>query len=102
MSYTEISKELAGQHAVIIGASTGIGLATAVLLSKKGADVTITSRSQTKLDAALKQISGKAVAKAVDGTSEAQMQAFFNELLEFDHLILATGTDAKTNFFKHC
>ena len=36
MTNTEISKELAGQHAVIIGASTGISLNTVQLEKKAG------------------------------------------------------------------
>jgi short-subunit dehydrogenase len=36
--------------AIVTGASSGIGLATAKLLSKKGANVALVSRSKEKLE----------------------------------------------------
>jgi len=45
----------------VIGGSSGIGLATAVLLSGKGAHIIIFARSATKLESALSQIQKKAV-----------------------------------------
>ena len=41
--------ELANQKVLIIGASSGIGKATALNLSKKGAKVVLVARSEDKL-----------------------------------------------------
>src|SRR5580765_8766472 len=46
----------AGKIAVITGGNTGLGLATANRLFAEGAHVFITGRSQSELDAAVKQI----------------------------------------------
>ncbi|KAK0522968.1 3-dehydrosphinganine reductase [Tilletia horrida] len=46
----------AGKHILVTGGSQGLGLALAKLLASKGASVTICSRSQSKLDAALVEI----------------------------------------------
>ncbi len=42
--------------AIVTGASSGIGLATAKLLSKRGAKVTLASRSKSKLDELAKEL----------------------------------------------
>src|SRR5260370_1333252 len=49
-------KKLEGKVAVITGASTGIGLATAQRFVSEGAYVYITGRRQSELDAAVRQI----------------------------------------------
>lgn len=48
--------DVRGKHVLITGGSSGIGLAIATELSKQGAQLTIFARSQSKLDAALKQM----------------------------------------------
>ena len=45
-----------GKHVFITGGSQGLGLALAELVASKGADVTICSRSQAKLEEAVNQI----------------------------------------------
>jgi NAD(P)-dependent dehydrogenase (short-subunit alcohol dehydrogenase family) len=52
----EIIKKLEGKVAVITGGSSGIGVATAQRFVDEGAYVFITGRSQSELDAAVKQI----------------------------------------------
>jgi NAD(P)-dependent dehydrogenase (short-subunit alcohol dehydrogenase family) len=49
---------LAGQHAIVTGGGTGIGLAIARALSGEGATVTITGRRKDRLDAAADHIPG--------------------------------------------
>jgi NAD(P)-dependent dehydrogenase (short-subunit alcohol dehydrogenase family) len=41
---------LCGKHAVVTGASRGIGAAIAAALARRGADVTLMSRNQAKLN----------------------------------------------------
>jgi NAD(P)-dependent dehydrogenase (short-subunit alcohol dehydrogenase family) len=52
------NKRLQGKVAVIIGDTTGIGLAAARLFVKEGAYVFITGRRQKELDEAVKEIGG--------------------------------------------
>jgi NAD(P)-dependent dehydrogenase (short-subunit alcohol dehydrogenase family) len=54
--------DLEGKHVVIIGGSSGMGLATAAGAAAAGAKVTIASSGQSRLDAAL--------AALPDGTPE--------------------------------
>jgi len=45
-----------GLHTYVTGGSTGLGLSLAVLLTKKGAHVSIVARNQDRLDKALEQL----------------------------------------------
>src|SRR5690606_4017853 len=48
-------RPLAGQHAIVVGGGSGIGLGSARLLARDGATVTIAGRTESKLrDAAAK------------------------------------------------
>jgi len=48
--------EIKGKIAIVTGASAGIGLATAKLLSKKGAKLALVARSKDKLDALAREL----------------------------------------------
>ena len=58
------SMELMGKVAIVTGASSGIGLATAKLLSGEGARVALVARSKDKLDALAKETPGSFVVVA--------------------------------------
>jgi len=57
---------LKGKKAILVGASHGIGLATAHVLAAEGVDVALCSRSQSSVDAALAALEGYGV-KLVGG-----------------------------------
>ena len=52
----DVSEALSGQHALVVGGGSGIGLATARLLARDGARVTIAGRTETKLQAAVEAL----------------------------------------------
>jgi NAD(P)-dependent dehydrogenase (short-subunit alcohol dehydrogenase family) len=83
---------MSAQHAVIVGGSSGIGLATARQLLDLGYQVTITGRSQQRLDAARRGLSGNLAALVLDAADTAGLQASFSAIGEFDHLVLALGS----------
>ncbi len=72
---------LRGKHAVVTGASRGIGAAIASALARRGADVTLMSRNEARLReqaATLKKaFNGKAQAVAVDLAQADQIAAAF-------------------------
>jgi NAD(P)-dependent dehydrogenase (short-subunit alcohol dehydrogenase family) len=71
---------------VVMGGTSGIGLATAERLAGEGAEVIVTGRDPEKLAAVKDRV---AAAEQVDGTSEEELAAFFERTGEFDHLVLA-------------
>lgn len=76
---------------VIMGGTSGIGLAVADRLAADGAEVTVTGRHPERLAAATERVKA---AERVDGTSESDVRAFFDRVGEFDHLVLAFSPGA--------
>ena len=75
-----------GKKIVVIGGSSGMGLATAKAASAEGARVIIASRSEEKLRQAKAQIQGSVEGLTVNIMDEASVKAFFDRVGEFDHL----------------
>jgi NAD(P)-dependent dehydrogenase (short-subunit alcohol dehydrogenase family) len=84
---------LASQRIVIIGGSSGMGLATARAAAAAGADVTIASGNQERLETALAGLPGNCDGAVVDTRSEADVAALFARAGELDHLVY-TAADA--------
>jgi NAD(P)-dependent dehydrogenase (short-subunit alcohol dehydrogenase family) len=81
----------AGQRVVVIGASAGIGEATARAFAADGARVTITGRSKERLDAAAGRIGSGVEVRELDATDGAAVTAFFEGSGTVDHLVLAAS-----------
>lgn len=75
---------------VIIGGSSGMGLAIAKLLKAQGHEVVIAGRSQEKLQHACKAI-GKSEGYVLDITKEKQIEQFFSKIGPFDHLVITAA-----------
>ena len=80
------------QHVVVIGGSSGIGLATAKLLLKQGYTVTITGRDGEKLAAAKASLDGDARSLVLDATQLSSLGDAFAGIGAFGHLVLAMGS----------
>lgn len=83
--------DLAHQRVVIMGGSSGIGLAAAQLLVNAGAEVAITGRDQNKINTALAQLGERATGKVVDARSHPELRAFFQAYGPFQHLVIAVS-----------
>jgi NAD(P)-dependent dehydrogenase (short-subunit alcohol dehydrogenase family) len=84
---------------VIIGGSSGMGLASAQKLYSLGHDIVIASRSKDKLEKAVKII-GKAESHVLDVTKEKEVIQFFNSLGPFDHLVTSAAEFIMGSFLK--
>src|SRR5437879_7094451 len=83
---------LANNTVVILGGSSGIGLATAKAAQAEGARVIITGRSREKLDTARAALGAHARSVALDVADEAGTRALFAELERVDHVLITAGT----------
>ncbi len=84
---------LDGQRIVLIGGSSGIGLATAKAAVARGATVVIAGRSTERLERARRAIGEGVEAFRLDAREEASVEAFFRHIATFDHLsILVPAT----------
>ena len=75
---------------VIIGGSSGIGLATATEARRRGANVVIGGRDEEKLRAAATEI-GDVRAVQVDAADPASLASFYASVGPFDHLVIAAS-----------
>jgi NAD(P)-dependent dehydrogenase (short-subunit alcohol dehydrogenase family) len=83
---------LAKQTVVVLGGSSGIGLATAKAATAEGARVIITGRSRERLLDAQKEIGESVRTVALDVADEAGTRALFAELDRVDHVFITAGT----------
>lgn len=82
---------LENQHVVIVGGSSGMGLATARVAAGAGASVTIVSSNGQRLDAALAELPDNCEGFVADIRREDDVTALFAHAAPLDHLILTAG-----------
>ena len=78
-------------HVVIMGGTSGIGLATAQRLYANGMGVTVTGRDAKRAEAARGAIGGHAKAIALDASDIEAVRHSLASLGRIDHLVLALG-----------
>lgn len=99
------------QHVVVLGGTSGIGLATAALAAERGARVTVVSSRPDSAQRALATLPTGTAAETADLTDSQQVSALFDRLGPLDHLVYTAGDplalltvdamdiDAARNFF---
>ena len=88
---------LAGKKVVVVGGSSGIGLSTAELAKREGAEVIIASRNAEKLNAVATTLGVKAI--AADVTSDESIEALFRACGPVDHVVV-TAAQLRSGPFK--
>jgi len=78
-------------RAVVMGGTSGIGLAVAEALTDSGVKVTVTGRDPVKLAALDGRVAG---AERLDGTDRVAVAEFFERHGQFEHLVLAFSPGA--------
>lgn len=89
--------QLKGKKVVVVGGSSGIGLATAEMAQREGADVIVASRNAAKLDAVAERLN--AVAIPADVTSDDSVADLFRRCGPVDHVVV-TAAQLRTGPFK--
>jgi NADP-dependent 3-hydroxy acid dehydrogenase YdfG len=90
----EFGSELNGQVAIVTGASSGIGEATAKSLASRGASVVLAARREDELEALADQIEsagGDALSVPTDITNEDDIDATLEEFDSIDVLVNNAG-----------
>src|SRR5262245_35143373 len=82
---------LSGQRIVIVGGSSGMGLAVARAAAAAGAVVTIASSDQGRLKAALAELPDSCDGTVGDARDEGDVAALFGRVGELDHLVYTAG-----------
>lgn len=82
---------LTDQRVVILGGTSGIGLATASLAAREGARVVVASRNQRSVDRALATLPTGTQGYVADLTDPTDVARLFEGLGPFDHLVYTAG-----------
>jgi NAD(P)-dependent dehydrogenase (short-subunit alcohol dehydrogenase family) len=88
---TTTVQPLSGKRIILLGASSGIGLATARKAAAEGADIVIVSGNRHRVDQALKELPAASEGYAVDLSKEENIKDFFASTGRFDHLVYSAG-----------
>jgi NAD(P)-dependent dehydrogenase (short-subunit alcohol dehydrogenase family) len=91
------SKSLAGKRVVLLGASSGLGLATAKAAANEGAVVVIVSSNSQRISQALNELPADSEGHAVDLSNETNIKNFFARIGPFDHLVYTAGENLNLN-----
>ncbi|MGV9721374.1 SDR family oxidoreductase [Nocardia beijingensis] len=84
---------------VIVGGTSGIGLAAARRLASHGHEVIIAGRDKSRLEAALAGLGENVTGRTVDARDEADLTRFFTEIGPIDHVVVTvTGPSGTTPF----
>jgi NAD(P)-dependent dehydrogenase (short-subunit alcohol dehydrogenase family) len=88
---------LAGKKVVVVGGSSGIGLATAQMAKARGADIVIASRNADKLKAAADNIGATAI--VADVSNDDSIVSLFRDCGPVDHVVV-TAAQLRSGPFK--
>ncbi len=92
----EQNMTLNGKRIVLLGGTSGIGLATAEMAAKEGATLVVASRRQESVDRAVAFLPQGTEGHALDLSNEEQVQSFFERIGLFDHLVFTAGEQLLT------
>src|ERR1700722_18927208 len=82
---------LQNKRVVILGGSSGIGLAVAEQAASQGAKIVIASSSTERVQKAVESVGGDAQGQTLDLLDEQAVEALFAKLGAFDHLVFTAG-----------
>lgn len=91
MSTLEKAFTLKGKRVIVLGGSSGLGLATAQAAAEDGAEVVIVSSSQQRIDSALETLPANSQGYAADLSAEKNIKLLFERIGAFDHLVYTAG-----------
>jgi NAD(P)-dependent dehydrogenase (short-subunit alcohol dehydrogenase family) len=82
---------LQNKRVVILGGSSGIGLAVAEQAKSQGAAIVIASSNPERVQKAIEWFGANAHGHAVDLSDEQAVETFFTKIGSFDHLVFTAG-----------
>lgn len=88
---------LTGKHVLVLGASSGLGLATAQAAAAEGAYITIVSGNQERMERALATLPAGSKGYVMDLGEEQHIRTFFEGIGNFDHLVYTAGEHLHLN-----
>lgn len=87
----EQGNSLHNKRVVILGGSSGIGLAVAEQAASQGAKLVIASSNVERVQKAIESLGGNAQGHTLDLSDEQAVETLFTKLGAFDHLVFTAG-----------
>jgi NAD(P)-dependent dehydrogenase (short-subunit alcohol dehydrogenase family) len=97
MQQIENHRELSEKRIVILGGSSGIGLAVAQQVVARRARAIIASSNADRVKQAIATLEEKAEGHTLDLSNERDIQNFFQKVGDFDHLVFTAGDTLQLN-----
>ncbi|HEY9045301.1 MAG TPA: SDR family oxidoreductase [Ohtaekwangia sp.] len=91
------NRSLAGKKVIVLGGTSGIGLAAAKAAAAEGAQVSVVSSNKQRVDQALLELPAGSTGYAIDLSNEKNIKDFFVATGKFDHLIYTAGENLTLN-----
>jgi NAD(P)-dependent dehydrogenase (short-subunit alcohol dehydrogenase family) len=91
------SGNLQNKRVIILGGSSGIGLAVAESAAGMGADVVIASSNPERVQKAVRVVGDRAAGHVLDLSDEQAIKRFFETIDHFDHLVFTAGDALSLN-----
>lgn len=82
---------LKGKKVVVLGGSSGLGLATAKAAAAEGANVVVVSSNAARVQKAVAELPGNGFGMQSDLSDEASIKRLFEEIGSLDHLVFTAG-----------
>ena len=93
----ENRRELSEKRIVVLGGSSGIGLAVVQQVVARGARAIIASSNAERVKQAVATLDGTAEGHTLDLSNERDIQNFFRKIGDFDHLVFTAGDTLQLN-----
>lgn len=82
---------LKGKRVLVLGGTSGIGLAVAEAAMTEGSDVVVVSSQQSRVDAALTLLGERVEGYVADLSDKTAVEALFGKMGSFDHMVYTAG-----------
>src|SRR5258708_20480380 len=93
----ESQAALSDKRIVVLGGSSGLGLAVAQQAVAQGAAAIIASSNADRVKQAVATLDPKAEGHTLDLSNERDIQNFFQKIGDFDHLVFTAGDTLQLN-----
>jgi NAD(P)-dependent dehydrogenase (short-subunit alcohol dehydrogenase family) len=88
---------LQSKRVVVLGGSSGIGLAVAEQASSQGADVVVVSSNPDRIQKAVQSLGGRVEGQTADLSDESAVATLFTRLGPIDHLVYTAADSLQLN-----
>lgn len=91
MKDKETNRSLKDKRIVLLGGTSGFGLATAIAAAGEGVNIVVVSSNQQRVNNALAILPAESEGYVTDLSDEKQVKNLFKQIGEFDHLVFTAG-----------